>query len=92
MIVKVTKEDVANGFQMEAGKCPVARGIMASTKCDEVEVYYGTAHVRGKDDQCWVRYVIPRWVSELIHAYDSTGLMKPFEFEMRKRKEGRILR
>lgn len=93
MIIHVTAEDIAEGVRENCSKCPVARAIHRAAGATSVDVSAGPGP-RISPIQ-WEAYVyptarhvpstkidLPGIVVARIEAYDATGVMEPFEFEL----------
>lgn len=76
--IKVTDEDIASGKPKLSGSCPVYNAARRAG----LDVYAATPSrgllmVKGN----FVK--LPIWASAFMTVYDFTGIMRPFEFEVK---------
>lgn len=81
MLIQVNQEDIDKGIRKSACRCPIAQAfhrlgykeITVLPLSDAVSIRYYK-----KSEQC---YLGPKWVSEMVDAWDKGGELSPFEFE-----------
>lgn len=91
MLVEVTQEDINLGCRAVAENCPVARALMRATGIIHVYVcraFLGVYSCKGDmftedfGKRCLKKWDTPERVAKIISAYDATGFMNPFSFEL----------
>lgn len=93
MIIHVTAEDIVEGVKQDCSRCPVALAIRRAAGAAsvdvsaapgprispiqwETEIYLSARLVPS------IQIALPGAVVARIEAYDATGVMEPFEFEL----------
>ena len=81
-LIKVTKEDIANGCPESTNNCPIARAILRQVKTDWVSVGYCIKVV--DQDAQHLKYKCPRSAKRFINRFDNGEPVKPFNFYLEK--------
>lgn len=76
----VTQEDIDAGLPIDCKNCAVARAGRRALPDHELLVTH--SHVSMIVDRRHLQIDLPAWVSDRIRAYDSTGKMEPFSFDL----------
>lgn len=79
MLIDVTADDVRAGRRRHPCLCPVA---LAARRATGTTVFVTRADILVGPGQHFIRHPLPADLAEHIAAYDRTGVMRPFTFDL----------
>ena len=81
IVVEVLPSDVDSSCRFRANACPVQRAIKRALP--ESGLVIVNSHLAGIELEARMRWFrLPPWVTTRIKAFDATGEMAPFSFEL----------